>query len=111
MCRPSVVTEDWVKKGCHIHVGAVELVVRPDHLGGVVFRPWFSKTPPEQAAVAIKIAREQCLADEDMRRRWIRDIEHAALYMLGYEGSLESLANGRLLEFKFLVLALERYGG
>jgi hypothetical protein len=109
MCRPSVVTEDWVKKGCHIHVNGVELVVRPNHLGGVVFRPWFTMTPSVRAAAAIKTAREICLPDKDMRRRWIRDIEHAALYILGYGGSLQSLANGRLLEFKFLVLALERY--
>ena len=42
MCRISPVGEDWVKKGCHVHVGCVELVLCPDHLGGIVFRSPFS---------------------------------------------------------------------
>jgi hypothetical protein len=36
VCLPSAVADDWVKKGCHIHVHGVELTVAPDHQGGVV---------------------------------------------------------------------------
>jgi hypothetical protein len=31
--------------------------------------------------------------------------------MRTYRGALEALANGRMLEFRFLILALERYEG
>ena len=44
MCRISAVSEDWVDKGCHVHVASVELALRPDHLGGIVFRSVFSST-------------------------------------------------------------------
>ncbi len=37
------------------------------------------------------------------------NVERAILYMLQYEGVLRNLANGRMLEFKFLILALKRY--
>ena len=33
MWRVSAVTDDWVAKGCHIHIDWVELAVRPDHDG------------------------------------------------------------------------------
>lgn len=110
MCHTSTVTDDWVTKGCHIHIGSVELVIAPDHQQGVVFKSFFSGTPDAEARRAIKIARENCLADEAVRKKWIRDIGHAVSYMLSFEGEPRRLANGRMLEFKFLILALERYG-
>jgi hypothetical protein len=109
VCLPSVVTDDWVKKGCHIHVDGVELTVAPDHEGGVIFRPYFSTTSVARATRAIRIARDDCLSDPAMRKLWTRAIKNASRYMLGYEGAHKSWANGRMLEFKFLVLALERY--
>jgi hypothetical protein len=104
-----VVTDDWVKKGCHIHVEGVELSICPDHRHGITFKAVFSTTPEDEVEAAIKIARDKCLPDKDTRLRWIRDIKRATLFMLNYEGELRNLANGRMLEFKFLVLALERY--
>jgi hypothetical protein len=110
VCKPSAVTVDWVKKGCHIHVHGVELTVAPDHQGGVIFRPYFSTTPVAQATRALKTAREDCLSNPAWRERWIRDIEHARDdYMPGVEGAHKSWANGRMLEFTFLILALKRY--
>ncbi len=109
MCQASVVADDWVVKGCHIHVEDVELSVSPDHLGGVVFQACFSSTSPRKLAKAIKIAQQTCLPNAEVRKRWIRDVERAILYMLQYEGVLRNLANGRMLEFKFLILALKRY--
>jgi hypothetical protein len=98
---------DWVQKGFHIHIDEVELTVSPDHLGGVIFQTWFASTPSDRAAQALKIAREVCLPDPDVRKRWIRDAGRAIRYMLSFPGW--SLANGRMIEFKFLILALERY--
>lgn len=109
MCQPSKVSDDWVVKGCHIHIGGVELTVAPDHRGTVVFRPFFSMTPVALADKAIKTANEDCLSDPAIRDRWIRTIRGATRYMLGYEGKYKSLANGRMLKFKFLILALQRY--
>src|SRR5438046_469476 len=113
MCQASKVTNDWVVKGCHIHIGAVELVVFPDHKGGVGFKPFFTVTAKNQKAVAqaLKTAEERCLPDQQTRLRWIRSLNQAIDYMLSFEGEPSTLANGRMLEFKFLILALERYMG
>jgi len=110
MCQPSVVADDWVTKGCHIHVEGVELKVSPDHLGGVVFQPVFSSTGPRKLKRALKIARETCLPDRDVRKHWIRSAKQASTLMIDYGGVFQAWANGRKLEFKFLVIALERYG-
>jgi hypothetical protein len=111
MCRPSVVADDWVVKGFHIHIGSIELVVRPDHTGRVMFRGFFSGDDPDDVDRAIRHARDVCLPDEQVRERWVRDARRAIEFMRTYRGALESLANGRLLEFRFLILALERYEG
>lgn len=113
MCQASTVTDDWVVKGCHIHVGPIELVVFPDHRGGVGFKSFFRVTSRNSDAVnqALKIAEEECLTDEQVRNRWIRSLNQAIRYMLSFDGEPSELANGRMLEFKFLILALNRYKG
>jgi hypothetical protein len=110
MCQASIVSDDWVTKGCHIHVDGVELMVYPDHCGGVGFRPFFSSTPKGQGEQATKAAYEKCLPDPEVRNRWIERLDAARLLMLGYSGALYSLANGRMAEFKFLRIAVERWG-
>jgi hypothetical protein len=111
MCQASTVADDWVKKGCHIHIGQIELAVYPDHRGGVGFKPFFAvkKGNKELVANALKTAREQCVEDPQIRKRWIRSLKQAILCMLSFDGEPSSLANGRMLEFKFLIIALERY--
>ena len=99
---------DWVEKGFHIHIGAVELVLRPDHLGGVMFRGFFSATDPTDVTRAVRHARTVCLPDAAVRAKWVRDAGRAMSYLKDYRGALQTLANGRLLEFRFLILALER---
>lgn len=111
MCQPSVIADDWVVKGFHIHIGDIELVVRPDHNGRVVFRGFFSGDDPADVERAIRIANRDCLPDPQVRERWLRDARRAMSFMRTYQGELEALANGRLLEFRFLILALERYEG
>jgi len=110
MCRPSIVADDWVVKGCHIHVDGAELAVRPDHTGGIVFRPVFSNTPKAAVDAAIRTAKRDCITDPAHRARWRRDIERAMRFLRTYTGELASLANGRLFEFRFLIVALDRYG-
>ncbi len=109
MCQPSVVAPDWVVKGCHIHVNGVELAVRPDHQGGVVFRSPFSSTSDKSVEAARKIAVENCLPDPEVRNRWVRDIERAMVSMISVRGALRDLALGRLAEFHFLLIALRNY--
>jgi hypothetical protein len=111
MCQASKVTNDWVVKGCHIHIGGIELAVFPDHKGSLNFRPFFKVTPERATAVAnaLKMAQEECLPNPEIRERWIRSLNQGTTYMLSYVGQLSSRANGRMLEFKFLKIALERY--
>ena len=110
MCKPSVVTNDWVTKGCHIHIDGVELNIFANHLGTIEFRAVFSKAPKDDVARAIKIAWEKCLPDPEVRKRWIKRLESARIYMLDYQGVLSPLANGRMLDFKFIRIAIERLG-
>jgi hypothetical protein len=111
MCQPSKMAEDWVIKGCHIHVNGVELAVVSDHEARVAFRSFFSATSNDRAKVAIKIATEKCLADAAIRKDWVAKLDMARVYMLEYpQGhSLASLANGRMFEFKMLKIAIQRW--
>ena len=111
MCDASKVADDWVVKGCHVHIGRVELRVFPNHLGGVGFESFFAVTKENRRRVtaAIKTATETCLEDRKVRDRWIRSIRQGIRCMVSFEGEPSALANGRLLEFKFLILALERH--
>jgi hypothetical protein len=109
VCQASVVADDWVVKGCHIHVGNVELAIRPDHRGGIVFRPVFSSTPADAVAEAVRTAETVCLPDPAVRVKWRRELERAIVYVRTYEGVLASRANGRQLEFRFLIRALDRF--
>jgi hypothetical protein len=110
MCQPSTVTDDWVTKGCHIHVNGVELNIFTNHLGEIHFRSVFSSTHENRVKQAIKTAYEVCLPDPDTRAKWIQKLKMARVYMLSCSGELASLANGRMLEFKFIRIAIERWG-
>lgn len=111
MCQASKLAEDWVVKGCHIHIEEVELVLFPDHLGGVGFRAFFSKrNSAASVAHALKVAWERCLPNPDVRKGWIKMIKGAQALMGNYDGALSDLARGRMLEFKFLLIAIERWG-
>jgi len=110
MCEPSKVTHDWVTKGCHIHINGVELNIYTNHLGEIDFQAVFSSTPPEQVRQAIRTVYDTCLPDPSIRRRWIQRVEMARVFMLNYPGELRALANGRMLELKFIRVAIERWG-
>jgi hypothetical protein len=110
MCEPSKVYEDWVVKGFHIYVNAIELVLRPTYTGGIVFKKWFSSTPDDVADAAIRFADAKCLPDAAVRARWIRDLRRAMPYVRFFPGEPKRKANGRQFEFLRLIQALERYG-
>jgi hypothetical protein len=111
MCAPSVVADDWITKGCHIKVNGIELAVRPDHRGSIVFQSVFST--PSSAAVneAIRTALRDCLPDPDVRRAWIRKVEGAMVHLISESGDLREKALGRLAELNFLMVALKRFAG
>jgi hypothetical protein len=109
MCLPSVVADDWVVKGFHIHVDGIELVMRPDHLGKVKFTNFFSGSSESDVNDAIRRATQECLPDPGMRRRWIESIQRARLHLISHRGALRSLAIGRVAEMHFLQIALERF--
>jgi hypothetical protein len=112
MCEASKVTQDWVVKGCHIHIGAVDIGVFPNHKRGLGFKSVFAVTAKNGEAVAgaLKLA-EECLLDPDVRRSWVGSLRRATRFMMSVEGVLSELARGRMLEFKFLIIALERHTG
>src|SRR5947208_1549145 len=103
MYRPSVISDDWVIKGFHLHVGRVELAIRPGHQRGmVVCKPVFSSPTAQEVAAATKVVRDHCLADPAVRARWCETIDRAIEYLNGCRGELEALANGRKKELTFL---------
>ena len=110
MCKPSTVTDDWVTKGFHIHVGGVELNVFTNHLGSFDFRAVFSSTPEVRVKQAIKTAWEVCLPDPLTRRKWLTRLEMARIHMMSYTGKYSIKANGRMFDFKLIRIAIERWG-
>src|SRR5580692_977255 len=98
MCRPSTVTDDWVVKGCHIHVDGVELAVRPAHdpayLDGVVFKKVFRSTANEAFQAAALKARQKCLPDPVVRARWRRALKRGMAFVRSFSGEPADKANG-----------------
>lgn len=109
MCLPSVVADDWITKGCHIHVDGIELAMRPDHRGGVVFSSVFSWPDGSVVDAAIRRAKKDCLPDNAQRGRWIKSIQRAKIHLISHRGVLRELAVGKLAELHFLELALQQY--
>jgi hypothetical protein len=113
MCRPSTVTDDWVVKGCHIHVDGIELAVRPthsaDYLDGILFKRVFQSTSGEAFQAAAKRARQECLVDAKIRESWRQALRRGMEFVRSYQGELAELANGRQLEFVRLIRFLNKY--
>lgn len=107
MCRPSVISADWVVKGFHLYVGNVEVAVRPGHWAGmIVFKSVFSSPAARDVDAATNAVRERCLTDPAVRAQWCDTIDRAIPYLDGYRGELADLANGRKAELAFLKRAL-----
>ena len=113
MCRPSTVTDDWVVKGCHIHVDGVELTIRPTHSSsyrdGVVFKRVFRSTSDDAFQSAARKARVECLPDPTVRARWRRALERGMAFVRTFSGEPADLANGCQYEFIRLISHLDAY--
>ena len=110
MCRPSVISQDWIVKGFHLHVGPVEVAVRPGHRPGlIVLESCFSAAASRDVDAAIRAVRAQCLDEPAVRVAWQRTIDRAVQYLGGQRGDLADLANGRKAELVFLWHALAVY--
>ena len=109
MCAASKIADDWIVKGCHIHVDGVELVIFTNHFGSIDFRPFFSTEDPDRAAAAIKKAWLKCLPDPDVRKHWMKRLDMARGYMMNYKGIYAALANGRMFDFKMIRIAISRW--
>lgn len=109
MCRISKIGDDWIVKGFHLHVHDVELVMRPNHKGSIIFKKCFRSTPDREAQPAIGRA-SQLLTDITWHQRFYRELERARRFVQTSGGRLSDLANGRAAEFTFLLVALRKNG-
>jgi hypothetical protein len=109
MCRISKLSEDWIVKGFHIHVYDIELVMRPDYQGGIVFKKLFRSVSDEMARPAIERARE-LLQDVHWRRLFHREAMRGREYVRRTSTRLEELATGRAAELTFILAALRKMG-
>jgi hypothetical protein len=107
MLRISPISEDWADKGCHLHVGKVEVAIRPDHQVGIVCRAVFSSTADWELDAASKVVM-QAVDDPTFRVKLKDTLERAMTFLMGIEGEKKERARGRLREFRMLVVALER---
>jgi len=106
-CRISAVSDDWAMKGCHVHVGRVEVSIHPDNFGGVTYRSPFSSTTDKELAPAIAVVKMH-LADASFLTSLISAVGRASEHMPSVEGFWAERANGRLFEFMRLLRALHR---
>jgi len=94
-------------KGCHIHVDGIELAVRRDNRGGIVFRSVFSWPDGSVVDAAVRRAKRDCLPDDAERGRSIKSIQRARIHLISHRGELRELAVGKLAELRFLERALQ----
>jgi hypothetical protein len=109
MCRISPVSEDWVEKGCHIHIRGTEVALRPNHLGGIVVKKIFRSTPDERVDAATVLLLKR-LQDPKWRKKLIDRLNGAMVFLLGVEGERRTRARGKLAEMHRLIIALQLMG-
>jgi hypothetical protein len=109
MCRISKPAFDWVTKGFHLHVHGIEVVMRPDHKGGIVFKKWFRSDSDQDAHPAIKRAQE-LLHDIEWRRTFHREARRARDFLSEITGNLQQNAQGKCVELTYLLAALRKLG-
>jgi hypothetical protein len=115
MCEPAKGTHDLVTKGFHVHIFVnqvmVELNLFTDKNANICFRRVHSSTSDELVDYAIEIAFEKCLADAKVREKWIKRLNGSLPLLNDYPGVFKSKAHGRMAEFTFIRVAIERWGG
>jgi hypothetical protein len=107
--RISTVTDDWVSKGCHVHVGRTEVALRPSHEGLIVYRGIFSWTEPDEVEAAGRLIHERLMSrDAEFQEQLKKAIDRAMTFFTGVEGDFKRIARGRLYEMRRLQQILER---
>jgi RHS repeat-associated protein len=91
---------DWVTKGVHITVEGVELMVRPDHKGGIVFKP-IGLVAKKEVEEAIKYA-HKLLRDKE----FIKKLLEISLKGRDYLKPINPAKSG---EVHFIIKALEKF--
>jgi hypothetical protein len=110
--RISELSEDWAKKGFHVHVGKVEVIIRPDHQGGYVFRKAFALTPDKEFNAAVR-ALKRDLQDAKARRLIHAKAERALEYLRSLGKGVDDtarMARQKAAEIKFLIHAMRKSG-
>ena len=110
--RISKLSEDWAKKGFHVHVGKVEVIIRPDHHGGYVFRKAFALTPDKEFNAAVR-ALKRDLQDAKARRLIHAKAERALEYLRSLGKGVDDtarMARQKAAEIKFLIHAMRKSG-
>jgi hypothetical protein len=102
-CTPDIssISEDWLRKGAHVKVGGVELLVLPGEGGRVVLKPYFSSTARKTAEGAMA-AGELALRDRDFVQRLLSTVDRAIPY------AAQNGNPGKSAEFHFLSVALNK---
>jgi hypothetical protein len=108
-CKISPFHDDWVSKGCHVKVGRIEVKLRPNHRGAIVFRRVFAATTETEVAFAAQVILGS-LTDPAWRRRLLQTLEGALKNLRCFEGELKDKARSRSGEIQRLVVILKRMG-
>ena len=99
----SVVSDDWAMKGCHVHLGALEIAIRPTHLGDVVFRPVFASDDPGDVRKAGEVIRGKFEDPRDPLLTQVTEaVQRAMEHLPGIRGGAYTMARGRLAELSRL---------
>ena len=104
--RISKIADDWVVKRLHVHVGKVELMVRPGQGGTIVLKSVFSSTPAQDVDAAIRLVQAEMtkvVFRQQLHRVAVRGVEY--LRRCGLPG-----AAAKSGELRFLVIALKKLG-
>jgi hypothetical protein len=109
VCQISKISADWITKGCHIHVQGVEMVLRPDHQGGILIKKVFEGTSAVYADAAETCA-WKWLGELANRQRLYRDLARGRKFLTAASGALRDLARGRAAELTFVMAALKKLG-
>jgi hypothetical protein len=107
MMRSQKTAPDLLDKGVHFNVGDLELKIRPNHKGGVVFKPVHPGQVPNTVAGKKAFAHAAKQAEEGLQspefREWIRG--HAERGAQLAEGK----GNAKVLEFRLLLKSLKNF--
>ncbi|TCK64997.1 RHS repeat-associated protein, partial [Winogradskyella wandonensis] len=99
----SKVAPDWAVKGAHVHIGNIELALKPGNNGTIVIKSVFNNIKEKHLQAPIK-AVEEALKNPAFRKKLI-DYTEKARDLLKQGNEIERAASG---ELNFLIKALKK---